>query len=74
MITMAYITDTRTSGLALAQRFAALREAFVAARAQRKIYNTTVSELEGLSNRELADLGISRSMIKAVATEAAFGN
>ena len=58
---MAYITDTRTSGITLAQRFTTLRENFAAARAQRKVYTTTVNELNQLSNRELADLGVSRS-------------
>ncbi len=70
---MAFITDTRTGGITLTQRIAALRENFVAARAQRKIYTKTVSELDALSNRDLADLGINRSMIKAIAIEAAYG-
>lgn len=71
---MAYVNTARTGGITLSQRFAALRENFVAARAQRKIYTTTINELEMLSNRDLADLGISRSGIKAVALEAAYGN
>ncbi|MCO4841874.1 MAG: DUF1127 domain-containing protein [Yoonia sp.] len=70
---MAFITDTRTGGITISQRFAALRENFAAARAQRKIYTTTVNELEALSNRDLTDLGISRSMIKGIAMEAAYG-
>lgn len=36
-----------------------------------KRYNRTVAELESLSNRELADLGISRGDIRRVAREAA---
>lgn len=36
-----------------------------------KRYSRTVSELQGLSSRELADLGISRSDIQRVAREAA---
>jgi uncharacterized protein YjiS (DUF1127 family) len=36
-----------------------------------KRYNRTVSELEALSNRELADLGINRFDIKHIAREAA---
>lgn len=71
---MAYITDTRTSGITLAQRFTAMRENFVTAHAQRKVFKTTVTELEALSNRELADLGLSRSSIKAIAYEAAYHN
>lgn len=70
---MAYITTSRTGGITLSQRFAALRENFAAARAQRKTYTTTVNELEMLSNRDLSDLGISRSSIKFIAMEAAYG-
>ncbi|WP_255435669.1 DUF1127 domain-containing protein [Paracoccus sp. S1E-3] len=43
------------------------------ARARRAVYRQTVSELSNLSNRELADLGIHRSMITRIATEAAWG-
>ena len=45
---------------------------FVTTRIQRwNRYSRTVSELNHLSNRELADLGISRSDISRVAREAA---
>lgn len=71
---MAFITETRTNSITLAQRFATLRANFAAARAQRKIYTTTIVELENLSNRELADLGLNRSSIKTIAFEAAYGN
>lgn len=48
---------------------AALREA-----AQRyRVYRTTISELSALTNMELADLGINRSMIKRLALDAAYG-
>lgn len=44
-------------------------------RAQRaRIYRTTRDELNALSGRELADLGISRSEIKRIAYEAAYQN
>ncbi len=46
---------------------------FQEARARRAVYRQTVSELSNLSNRELADLGIHRSMITRIATEAAWG-
>jgi uncharacterized protein YjiS (DUF1127 family) len=36
-----------------------------------KRYSRTVAELEALSNRELADLGISRTDIGRIAREAA---
>ena len=70
---MAFITETRTNGITLTQRLTNLRANLAAAHAQRKIYKTTVSELENLSGRELADLGLSRSSIKSVALEAAYG-
>lgn len=38
---------------------------------RRKVYRTTVRELNALSTRELADLGIPRSMITRLALEAA---
>ncbi|MNP30397.1 hypothetical protein D3C76_1234660 [compost metagenome] len=41
--------------------------------ARRALYRQTVRELNDLSGRELADLGINRSMIRGVAYEAAWG-
>ena len=41
--------------------------------ARRAIYKQTVRELNALSARELADLGIHRSMITRLAREAAYG-
>ena len=43
------------------------------AMAARKVYRTTLTELQALDNRDLADLGISRSMIRSIAHEAAYG-
>lgn len=42
------------------------------ARARRAIYRQTLRELDALSNRDLADLGLSRGMIQSVAYEAAY--
>lgn len=70
---MAFITETFSGSTSLSERFAALRENFATARAQRKIYTTTVAELDALSNRDLADLGLNRSMINSIAFEAAYG-
>ena len=41
--------------------------------AQRKAYNKVVAELSALSNRELRDLGLHRSMIRSLAYEEAYG-
>ena len=66
-------TETFFAGTSLATRLADLRAQFAESAAKRKIYRTTLSELETLNNRDLADLGISRSMIKSIAYEAAYG-
>ncbi|MFV0292912.1 MAG: DUF1127 domain-containing protein [Paracoccus sp. (in: a-proteobacteria)] len=46
---------------------------FQESRARRAVYRQTVAELSSLSTRELDDLGIHRSMITRIATEAAWG-
>lgn len=70
---MAYVTQSRASMARPADRapgiFAQLGEAL----ARRRIYRRTLNELRQLSDRELADLGISRMTIVDVAHEAAYG-
>lgn len=71
---MAYAPTTTqhvkaASGLSLKGLVASVREAME----RHRVYKQTLSELQGLSGRELADLGISRSMITRVALEAAYG-
>jgi len=56
----------------LAPRFAGLFGGISRRYAQYRTYRTTLDELEALSNRELADLGISRTMLRAVAYQAAY--
>ncbi|MBE0414012.1 DUF1127 domain-containing protein [Yoonia sp.] len=70
---MTYQTETITGGFSFGDRIAALRTALTARRANHKIYTTTLRELQDLTDRDLADLGMSRSMIKSVALEAAYG-
>ncbi|TNC74952.1 DUF1127 domain-containing protein [Rubellimicrobium roseum] len=41
--------------------------------AQYRAYRQTLSELGQLTDRELADLGLHRSQITEIATEAAYG-
>jgi uncharacterized protein YjiS (DUF1127 family) len=41
--------------------------------AQYRTYRQTVNELEALSNRELADLGLSRALIRDIARTSAYG-
>ncbi|MFN3292024.1 MAG: DUF1127 domain-containing protein [Gemmobacter sp.] len=40
---------------------------------RRQVYRRTLRELNGLTTRELADLGLTRSMVTRVALEAAYG-
>lgn len=40
---------------------------------QFKLYHRSIHELSALSDRALADLGLTRGMIKSVAHEAAYG-
>lgn len=39
-----------------------------------RLYRQTVNELSSLTSRELADLGLNRSMIKRIAYQAAYEN
>lgn len=70
---MAYASahSHRTSGL-----WAAIIDAVSAFRAalhRSRVYTRTHRELSALTSRELADLGIHRSMISRLAYEAAYG-
>lgn len=67
---MAFISMNRTATVTLADRFSAYAAQIADAYAQHKVYKTTYHELQELTNRELADLGIHRSMIKSIALEA----
>jgi uncharacterized protein YjiS (DUF1127 family) len=68
---MAYITGNAAPTLGLGQRIAAFLERSREARKAREIFRRTHDELSALSDRDLADLGISRANIAAVAREAA---
>ena len=70
---MTYQTDTAIGGVSLVDRIAALRTALSERRAKRAVYNNTLRELSGLSDRDLSDLGMHRSMIRQVAQDAAYG-
>lgn len=70
---MAYVNSTRAANASVADRVASLFAGLSAALQRRRVYNQTISELRALSNRELADLGINRSMIVSIARDAAYG-
>jgi uncharacterized protein YjiS (DUF1127 family) len=66
---MALVSDIRTTESGVARAVASLREAW----ARRKVYRQTLTELRSLSERELRDLGLHRSMLTRIALEAAYG-
>jgi len=70
---MAYsVSNMRATHIADRMR-AALRN-FGEEMVRRRVYRTTLMELNALSNRELADLGMNRSELRRVAYEAAYGS
>ncbi len=72
---MAHVTSPHhaLAGASPWQRLAALRTTLAARAAQRRRYWTTLNALEGLSDRDLADMGIHRSQIREIASQAARG-
>jgi uncharacterized protein YjiS (DUF1127 family) len=70
---MAYANDIRAYGATLSQRISEARSALADRYAKYTTYRATLNELAGLNDRDLADLGINRSMIKGIAAEAAYG-
>jgi uncharacterized protein YjiS (DUF1127 family) len=70
---MAYATDTAAVGFSFGQRFAEFRASVTDQMANARVYRTTMTELQNLSDRELADVGINRGAINGIATQAAYG-
>ncbi|WP_099827591.1 DUF1127 domain-containing protein [Oceaniglobus indicus] len=71
---MAYTATHQTATRGNTGRFAATMNSLRVRLAQYRVYRRTLNELERLSDRDLADLGISRSMITTVSADAAYGN
>ena len=72
---MAFATETQTRGVSagIVDRVSTFFREMSAFNAQYRMYRKTVRELSGLSDRELADLGLHRSMIADTAREATYG-
>lgn len=70
---MAYVNATRSSQISLIQRVLAATSGITAALRQRQVYLSTLRELNSLSDRDLADLGIHRASLGEIAYEAAYG-
>ena len=70
---MAYVNTTRLQTSTLHGRIAALIAGIRAQAQRRRIFTRTLRELESLSDRDLADLGMHRLSIRDVARTAAYG-
>lgn len=66
-----FVNSSSLASNGLFDRLVAFRPALAKAIRQRRIYARTLYELNQLSDRELADLGISRLSISDLAREAA---
>lgn len=64
---------TLPTSIPLVERLAGLGATLSDKMAKRKVFLTTLRELQSLSNRDLADLGLSRSSLRCIALEAAYG-
>jgi uncharacterized protein YjiS (DUF1127 family) len=69
---MAYMNNTRAADFGLRARISAVLDSLGERTQRYRLYRTTVNELNQLSDRELADLGIHRSQISSIANEAAY--
>lgn len=71
---MAAVQQIATPKALLASTPLAWVEELSARFARYRLYRRTVNELNSLTGRELADLGLHRSMIKRVAYQASYEN
>jgi uncharacterized protein YjiS (DUF1127 family) len=70
---MAHVS-TRSYSVNFGDRIAALVKSVQETVARRALYRRTIRELNLLTDRDLADLGVSRWDIPALAREAAYGS
>jgi uncharacterized protein YjiS (DUF1127 family) len=70
---MAHYATTDSQGVAgrTLATFGHIMERAAARLAHHRVYTTTLNELRTLNDRDLADLGLSRSMLRQVARDAA---
>lgn len=70
---MATFVNSTAAAPGLVERLLAFSPAIAETLRKRRLYSQTIYELNLLTDRELADLGISRLAITDIAREAAYG-
>ena len=70
---MAYVAGNRSTNMSLGNRLGEIWNGLVEAYSAWRVYRRTLEELQALSGRELDDLGMNRSTLRAAAYEAAYG-
>lgn len=70
---MAYFSTSRAVRVTLADRISAVFAVLREANQRRAVYAQTLRELNGLTDRELTDLGIARHEIADLSRQAAYG-
>lgn len=70
---MAFASGIRGVEIGLGERARAVADGLRDKWSRYKVYRDMLDELRSLSERDLADLGIHRSQINAIAIEAAYG-
>ena len=68
---MAFLTETHNTPISV--RFSIAASKLVQDIKNYRMYRKTIAELEKLTYRELDDLGLNRSGIKAIARQAVYG-
>ena len=69
---MAMMTETRTAPIADGGFFSRMIAGLTTRYAQHAAYRRCMAELSALSDRDLRDLGLHRSMIRSIAREEAY--
>ncbi len=71
---MSYAIEAFQPGIRLREWFDAVKKAAEERRARRRVYFRMLHELECTSERDLADIGISRLSIEEIAYQSAYGD
>lgn len=71
---MTFVSDYNSAWTGIANRALAMVSRYKEGQENKRLFNKTVRELSSLSDVQLADLGLTRDIIRRTAYQAAFGN